>query len=338
MPGKLKAFAMAAAAALALSATSAAAQPKTFLTIGSGSTTGLYYPTAVGMAKIINEAGIDLRANARSTGGSVFNAKAIEQGQLQMGLMQNNIAQYAHRGQGVQAFEGSPIKSLRGVVALYPEVVHIVARADAGIETPADLKGKRVYVGDVGSGTEQDARQILGAHDVELTDLQSPVRGSASDAVNLLRDGRIEAMFYTVGVGSSAITEVAQTAPIKIVGIEQEKLEALKSEYAFYTPFTIPAGTYPKMDSEATTVTLKAMLAADQSLPADAVYQFCQTLFGDNLQAFYDDIQNPNLKKYFTVKAGLEGMSIPLHEGAARFFREQGVEIPESLKPEGGSG
>lgn len=324
----------AVSAILGLSASVALAQPQTFITIGSGSTTGLYYPTAVGMATIINEADIGIRANARSTGASVFNARAIGQGQLQMALMQNNIAQYAYRGEGVQAFEGQPVENLRAVAALYPEVVHVLARADAGIDSIADLSGKRVYVGDVGSGTEQDAMNILAAYDIDFSDLQSVVRGSAGDAVSLLRDNRIDAMFYTVGVGSAAITEAAQTAPIKVVPIGEEQLQALEREYAFYTPFTIPSGTYPDMQQDVQTVTLKAMLAADAALPEEAVYNFAKTLFQDKLDAFYNDIQNPNLKEYFTLETALEGVPIPLHPGAERFFREAGVEIPEDLVAE----
>src|SRR5699024_11254615 len=110
------------------------AAPATFITIGSGSTSGLYYPTAVGIAKIINDADIDLRANARSTGASVFNANAIGSGSLQMGMMQNNIAYYAYNGTGVEAFEGKKVANLRGIIALYPESIHILARKDSDID------------------------------------------------------------------------------------------------------------------------------------------------------------------------------------------------------------
>lgn len=324
---------LAAAAALALGATAALSQQQTFITIGSGSTTGLYYPTAVGIAKIVTEANIGVRANARSTGGSVFNAKAISDGQMQMGLMQNNIAAYAHQGTGVEAFKDKPIKSLTGIATLYPEVVHLLAREEANIKSPADLKGKRVYVGDVGSGTEQDAINIMAAYDVKIDDLQSAIRGSASNAVNLLRDNRIDAMFYTVGIGSSAIVEAAQTAPIRVVSISQEKIAELNKKFAFYTSFTIPKDTYPRQEEDTTTITLKAMLAADAKLPEEAVYKFTRTIFADKLESFYNDIQNPNLKKYFKVETALEGMPIPLHPGAARFFKEAGVEIPSDIQP-----
>lgn len=305
---------------------------KTFVTIGSGSTTGLYYPTAVGMAKIVNESGIDVRANARSTGASVFNCRAIGQGQLQMGFTQNNIAYYAYKGEGVQAFEGKPVKNLRGLAVLYPEVIHILARKEANIKSPADFKGKRVYVGDIGSGTEQDAKNILAAYDVTFDDLKSAVRGSAGSAVNLLRDGQIDAMFYTVGVGASAITEAAQTAPITLVPIEKDEVSKLHDKFAFYTGFTIPGGTYPKMDDDVSTITLKATLVASADLPDEAVYEFMNTVFNKKLDTFYSDIQNPNLKKYFKVEDALDGMPIPVHPGAIKFFEEQNVDVSSDLK------
>ncbi|HSH84179.1 MAG TPA: TAXI family TRAP transporter solute-binding subunit [Guyparkeria sp.] len=321
------------AMATALTTGVVSAQSTTFITIGSGSTSGLYYPTAVGIAKILGEADVGLRANARSTGASVFNANAIGEGSLQMGMMQNNIAYYAYNGTGVEAFKNHKIENLRGLIGLYPEAIHILAREDADIDSVADLAGKRVYVGDVGSGTEQDAMNIMAAFDVTFDDLKATVRGSSGNAVGLLRDDKIAAMFYTVGLGSSAIVEAAQTAPITVISIAQEPLDQLQEEFDFYTPFTIPGGTYPGVDDDVQTVTLKAMLGAASELSEDDVYTFMNTVFNEHLDAFYNDIQNPNLKKFFTVESGLEGMSIPLHPGAVRFFEEQDVEVSDDLKP-----
>nr|WP_297459919.1 TAXI family TRAP transporter solute-binding subunit [uncultured Halomonas sp.] len=324
---------LAVAGGLALTTAMAWAQSTSFITIGSGSTSGLYYPTAVGIANILNDADVGLRANARSTGASVFNANAIGQGSMQMGMMQNNIAYYAYNGTGVQAFEGNKIENLRGLVGLYPEAIHILARSDAGIESVADLAGKRVYVGDVGSGTEQDAKNIMGAFGLTFDDLQTAVRGSSGNAVGLLRDDQIAAMFYTVGLGSAAIVEAAQTAPITVVSITEDELNQLQEDYSFYTPFTIPAGTYPGVDEDVQTVTLKAMLAASADMSEDDVYTFMNTIFNKKLDAFYSDVQNPNLDEYFTVENSIEGMSIPLHAGAVKFFKEQGIEVPDELMP-----
>jgi len=316
-----------------LASAAVGAAPVTFITIGSGSTSGLYYPTAVGVAKIINESDTDLKANARSTGASVFNANAIGDGSLEMGIMQNNIAFYAYNGEGVKAFEDNEITNLRGMIMLYPESIHILAREDSDIDTVADFAGKRVYVGDVGSGTEADARNIMNAYGVSEDDLKTAVRGSSGDAVNLLRDDRIDAMFYTVGLGSSAIVEAAQTAPIKILSISDEKMEELTDEFSFYTPFTIPGGTYPDIDEDQETITLKAMLSASADLSEEAVYTFMDTVWNKQLDTFFSDVQNPNLEEFFSVDKGIEGMSIPLHAGAVKFFEEQGVDVPDELKP-----
>jgi TRAP transporter solute receptor, TAXI family len=309
------------------------ASAKTFITIGSGSTTGLYYPTAVGIAKIVNESDLDMRANARSTGASVFNCRAVGSGQLQMGISQNNIAYYAYNGTGVEAFDGKPVENLRGVAVLYPETIQVLARKDANIDSLDDMKDKRVYVGDIGSGTEQDVKNVFGAFDMSLDDLKTPVRGSAGSAVGLLRDGQIDAMFYTVGLGASAITEAAQTAPINLVSIKPEKIEQLHEKYPFYTQIKIPGGTYPGIDEDATSITLKAMLLTSSDMSKDDVYGFMNTVFNKKKKAFYNDIPNPNLKKYFTLDSALDGMSIPLHPGAVKFFKEQGVDVKDSQMP-----
>jgi TRAP transporter TAXI family solute receptor len=285
------------------------------------------------MAKIINETGIDMRANARSTGGSVFNDRAVGAGQLQMGISQNNIAYYAYNGSGVEAFKGKPIKNLRGVAVLYPETIQILARKDSGIKSISDMKGKRVYVGDIGSGTEQDVKNLFGAFGMSLDNLKAPIRGSAGSAVGLLRDGQIDAMFYTVGIGASAITEAAQTAPINLVSIKPEKIKELHTKYPFYTELDIPGGTYPGMDKDTTAVTLKAMLVTSSKVSEDTVYQFMETVFSKKKKAFYNDIQNPNLKKYFTLDSALEGMSIPLHPGAVKFFKQHNISIKDSQMP-----
>lgn len=157
---------------------------------------------------------------------------------------------------------------------MYPEAIHILAREDAEIESVADLAGKRVYVGDVGSGTEQDAMNIMAAFDVTFDDLKADVRGSSGDAVGLLRDDKIAAMFYTVGLGSSAIVEAAQTAPVTVISIDPKPLKQLQEDYDFYTPFTIPGETYPGVEDDVQTVTLKAMLGASAELSEDDVYTF----------------------------------------------------------------
>ncbi|MFZ5990343.1 MAG: TAXI family TRAP transporter solute-binding subunit [Deinococcota bacterium] len=306
-------------ASLALAASALAQE---FVTIGSGSTTGVYFPVATGIAKLINDAGVGIRANARSTGGSVFNINAIASGELQMGLSQNDIAYYAYNGSSIPAFEGKPVKSIRSIAVLYPEVVHIVARAEAKIDSVADLKGKRVVVGDVGSGTEQNARQILEAYNLSFNDLGQTIRVGASQGISLLQDGRADAMFYTVGLGASAIQQLALTTRINLVAVEPAKVKTVAQKYPFYANFIIPSGVYRGVEVSTPTVAVLSMLLASDQLSADTVYKVMKATF-DNLAEFKKI--HPNLERYFDLKKAVRNLPVPLHPGAERYWKEKGV-------------
>jgi TRAP transporter TAXI family solute receptor len=301
-----------------------------FITIGSGATTGVYFPIATGIAKMINEAGIGLRANARSTGGSVFNISAIQSGELQMALVQNDIAYYAFNGQVVEAFRGKPTPKLRGMAVLYPEAVHILARSDRNIKSVADFKGKRVYVGDVGSGAEQNSIQVLEAFGLRVQDLGEAVRGSATAGAQLLQDGRIDGMFYTVGLGNAAITQAALTAPVTFLGLEPARIARIRAKYPFLTAFTIPAGAYRGMTAPVVTVTVLAQLATSSDMDTPAVYGIMRLLFDQKLGEFKQI--HANLERYFDLSKALDGMAIPLHSGAQLFFKEKKIPIPAAIE------
>lgn len=304
-----------------------------FATVGAGSTAGLYYPTAEGIARIVNDADIGLRLGVRATGGAVFNAQAMQNDTMQMGMLQNNIAYFAYHGRGIVAFEGKPATRLRGIAVLYPEVVHILVRKDSGIHSPADMKGKRVAIGAIGSGPEQDSLALLAAYGLKVTDLKTAVRNSSGDAVNLLRDGKVDAMFYTTGVGAPAIVEALQTAPVTLLSMPAPKIAEMRSRYPYYTAFEIPAGTYPQVDRPTSGIAVKAMLAATESMPADKVQRLMEVLFQKRIDQFYADIPNPNLKKYFRLQEAMDDIAIPLHPGAERFYEAQGLHVNRSETP-----
>jgi TRAP transporter TAXI family solute receptor len=293
-----------------------------FLTLGSGATTGVYFPVATGMAKLVNDANVGIRANARSTGGSVANINAIAAGEFEMALAQNDIAYYAFQGCCIPAFDGKPVKGIRALAALYPEVIHIVARQDAGIRTVADLKGKRVVVGDVGSGTEQNARQILEAYGLRFEDLGQAIRVSATQGIQLMQDRRADALFYTVGLGASAIQQLALTTPITLVAVDLGKVQAIAKKYPFYVGFNIPGGTYKGVDVTTPTVAVQAMLIASEKLSPETVYKFMKAVFAD--QTAFKKI-HPNLERFFDLSRAARGLPIPLHPGAERFYKEIGV-------------
>jgi len=298
------------------------AQAQEFVTIGTGSTTGVYFPIGTGIAKLINDANIGIRANARSTGGSVFNINALGTGELQMALAQNDIAYYAYNGTGLPAFDGKPVKSLRAMAALYPEVVHVIARADSGINKIGDLKGKKVVVGDVGSGTEANARQILEAYKLNFDDLGQTIRVSASQGVALLQDGKADAMFYTVGLGASAIQQAAQTIKLRIIPVDFAEIKAIAQKYPFYTSFNIPGGTYKGIDVTTPTVAVLSILLTSESLNTDTVYKIMKATF-DN-EANFKKI-HPNLERYFSPQKAVKNLPVPLHPGAEKYWKEKGL-------------
>lgn len=324
------------AAPAAAAAARVAGAATAFINIGSGSTRGLYYPTASSMADIINDAGIPLRAYVHATGASVDNCLQVGSGALQMGLTQNNMAWYAYHGEGIAAFQGKPQRALRGMAVLYPELIHILVRKLAGITSIADLRGKLVYVGDSGSGTQEDVANVLGAYGLGMDDLRAAVHGNAGDAVNLLRDGQVDAMFYTVGVGSRAVSEALEGGQVDLLALSPVAIDALHAEYPFYTAFTLPAGTYAGVAHDVAAVTLQAMMVASDTLAPEVVQRFMDTVFDAHLQRFYDKTLNDNLRRYFKLQTALDGMPIPLHAGAQAFFEARGLPVPEAIRATAG--
>lgn len=292
-----------------------------FITIGSGAPTGVYFPVATGIAKLINDANLPARASARSTGGSVFNVNALASGELQMALVQSDIASYAYNGSGIATFQGRPVRNIRAIANLYPEVVHIVARADANIRKVSDLRGKRVVVGDTGSGTEQNARQILEAYGLSFTDLGQTLRVGLTPAVALLQDGQADAVFFTGGLVNAGVAQIARTVRVTMVEVDYDKVRTLSQRYPFYVPVLIPGGTYSKIDVTTPTVAVQAVWVVAESLSEDTVYAITKTVFESS------DFKkiHPNLERSFDVRRAVRALPIPLHPGAARYFRERGI-------------
>ena len=307
------------------------APAKKFITIGSGGYTGTYYPVAVGIAKIINANMPDIHANAISTGGSLFNVIAIQTGNIQMAMAQNDTCYYAFTGTVVEKVIGKPTTRIRGVATLYPQPVHIMVRNDSGIKSVADMRGHPVYVGDIGSGTEQNTKLILKAYGLTFDDLGSVVHGKAGAAAQMLIDGKIDAMFFSAAVGSSAFVQTAEKGDITFLSIDQDHLNILERKYPFYSQLTVPAGTYPKQDQPFTSIAVSSMLIASADLSEDDVYRIAKLLFVDKVDEF--KAIKPVLAKYFSLDKALQGMSIPIHKGAAKLYKEHGISIPEKVAP-----
>lgn len=292
---------------------------KKFITLGAGWVTGVYYPLAGAMSRIMYLYAPDFKLTVESSGASVANARLIRDKEVDMAILQNDIAYYAYTGTEVFKNE-KPAKNMRGVLALHKETVHIVARKDASINSPADLKGKKVAVGPLGSGTEANARQILGVYGLTFKDIKAE-RLKASEAADFLKDGRIDAAFFTVGQGAAAIMDVSIITPIKIVPIDDAHFKMLKEKYPFYARDEIQPGVYKGVNSPVPTVAVKALLVARKGLSTSDVHKFLKVLF-DHIDLLHKAHARA---KSISLQTALEGMSIPLHPGAEEYYKEKGV-------------
>ena len=289
-----------------------------YVSIASGWVVGVYYPLAGALSRIAHEKLPDIKITVESSGASVANAKLIASGDADLAILQNDIAFYAL--QGTKPMFDKAVPNIRGVAALYPEHCQIQARKDAKVATVKDLKGKKVAVGPLGSGTEQNAMQILEAYGLKFEDLGRVERLSAAESADYLKDGRIDAAFYTVGVGASAIIDSAMMIETLIVPIDGAQADALVKKYPFYAKDKIPAGIY-KGIGDVPTVAVLAILVAKAELEEDIVYRITKAMF-ENIKT----IEGAHAKgKEVKLEKALIGMPIPLHPGADKFYKEKGL-------------
>ncbi len=291
----------------------------TRVNMGAGWVTGVYYPLAGAMSRIAHTSIDDISLTVESSGASAVNSRMIGSMDLDMAIVQNDVAYYAFHGEGA-AFEGNPIENMRGMFSLYPEPVQLVAAAGSGIESPADLAGKNVALGPLGSGAEVNALQVLEAAGLSEDDLASAERLEAGEAADFLRDGRIDAAFFTVGIGASVIDELSVMTDIYLVNIVGDIAETLINTYPFYASVTIPGDAYTDVP-EAETISVLSIIVTREDMDADLVYNFMRGIF-DNIQVIHDA---HDVGQLVTLDTALDGMSVPLHPGAERFFEEEGM-------------
>jgi uncharacterized protein len=292
----------------------------TRLNMGSGWVTGVYYPLAGAMSRIAHNSIDNISLTVESSGASVVNVKMIGSGDLDLAIVQNDVAYYAYNGEWRDDFIGNPIENMSGLFVLYPEPVQLVADAGAGINSPADLAGKKVALGPLGSGAEVNALQVLEAAGLSEEDLASVERLEAGEAADYLKDGRVDAAFFTVGIGASVISELSVMHDIVLVNIDGDYASSLINAYPFYASVTIPGDTYNNVP-EAVTVAVLSMVVCREELSEDLMYDFIKGIF-DNIDTIHSA---HDAGKMITLDTALDGMSIPLHPGAERFFTEAGL-------------
>jgi len=296
---------------------------RTFVTIGTGGVTGIYYPTGGAISKIVNKKfeEYNLKVTVESTGGSVFNVNAIMAGDLEFGIVQSDRQAQAYNGEAEWAETGKQDK-LRAVFSIHPESVTILAAEDANINTIMDLVGKTVNIGNPGSGNRGnaiDAFENAGINwetDLKIEELK------ASDAAKMLQENRIDAYFYTVGHPNGSFKE-ATTGRRKVKFIPITGIEGLLDKYPYYAKSEIPVEFYPNAANTENVPTygVKATLCTSSDVSADIVYAVTKEVF-ENFEEF------KTLHPAFSVltkKSMLDGLSAPLHEGALKYFEEVGL-------------
>ncbi len=289
-------------------------------TIATGGVAGTYYPIGSGIAQSANNASLGYNMSVEATGASVMNARLLSNKSVDFATIQNDVAYSAVKGQRDFNTSGN-LTMITGVTCLYPETIQIITLNSTGIRNVSDLKGKRVVMGDRGSGSWFNALEILKAYNLTEEDVQ-PSSVKLAQAAEMMKNGQVDAAFWTGGAPTAAITELATGSDIYIVPVSGVERDALMAVSPFYAKQTLPAGTYKSVDHDTETVTVMAMLVAHQDVPEEDVYNL--------LKAMYDS-SNPisnyphAVAKKITKNSSLQGMSIDLHPGAKKYFDEQGI-------------
>jgi len=292
---------------------------KKLVTLASGWVVGVYFPLAGALSRIAYEKIPDVKITVESSGASVANAKLIASGDADMAIVQNDIAFYALKG--VKPMFDKAIPNMRGMTSLYEEHIQIQARKDAKISSPKDLKGKRVAVGPLGSGTEQNTIQILEAYGLTFADLGRVERLTATESGDYLKDGRIDAAFYTTGVGAAALVDVAMMIDTMLVPVDSAHADILLKKYPFYSKTFVPKGSYKGVDQDVPAVAVLAILVTRAELEEDIVYKITKAMY-ENIK----DIERAHAKgKEVKLEKATVGMPIPLHPGAEKYFKEKGI-------------
>lgn len=309
-----------------------------FFRIGTAATTGTYFQIGGMLANAISKppgsrdcdrggsCGVaGLVAVAAATQGSVENVMVVGSGRLESALAQSDVALGAYSGTGL--FKGKPpIKSLRAIAALFPESVHLVVRADGPIAGIKDLKGRRIGLGEKESGTLVDARLILDAAGIAEKDVKGDYRNLSLAAAGLAHD-ELDAFFLFGGYPVPAISELATTTPTHLVPIVGEIADRLTHKYPFFSAETIPGGVYTGIDQATPTIGTRALWIVSSDVPDDLVYSITRALWHAGNRHILD--QGHPMGQKIRLQSALEGVVIPLHAGAERFYREAGLQIPE---------
>lgn len=292
-----------------------------FVSIGTGGVTGVYYPTGGAICRLVNKNRKQhgIRCSVESTGGSVYNINTVRAGELEFGVAQSDWQHHAYHGTS-KFKDAGKFDGLRAVFSVHPEPFTLIARADAGIKGFMDLKGKKVNVGNPGSGQRATMEVVMDAFGVTMDDFALASELKGSEMAQALCDGKIDAMIYTIGHPAAAITEAANTCDVALVSVEGAPIDKLIADNPYYRSATIPGGMYKGVDSDVTTFGVGATFVSSTDVPEDVVYTVVKAVF-DN----FDDFKklHPAFAHLKEAQMAKDGLSAPIHAGAAKYYAER---------------
>ncbi|MDQ2696758.1 MAG: TAXI family TRAP transporter solute-binding subunit [Pseudomonadota bacterium] len=324
MRKQLTAMALSGALVLAAGlAGSAQAAEQKFITIGTGGVTGVYYPTGGAICRLVNKGRKEhgIRCSVESTGGSVYNLNAIHNGELDMGVAQSDSVYNA--ANGLEDFKDTgKYEELRGVFAMHPEPFTVVARKDSGITTFDDLKGKRVNIGNPGSGQRSTMEVVMNAKGWTKDDFKLATELKSAEQSQALCDNKVDAIIFTVGHPNGSIQEATTACDSVLVPVTGPEIDQLVEENTYYSKATIPGGMYRGNDQDVEMFGVRAVIVSSDKVADDVVYEVVKGVFEN-----FDDFTKLHPAFAVLTKEDMvsQGLSVPLHEGAKKYYSEAGL-------------
>ena len=301
---------------------SGAVSAQEFISIGTGGVTCVYYPTGGAICRLVNKSRKEhgIRCAVESTGGSVYNINTIKAGELEFGVAQSDWQYHAYNG--TSKFADNPFPDVRAVFSVHPEPFTLLVRADSGIESFEGIKGKRVNVGNPGSGQRATMEVVMDAFGIGMGELALATEYKGSEMAKQLCDGNIDAMIYTIGHPAAAIKEATTTCDVKLVDVKGAPIDGLVADNPYYRVATIPGGMYAGNDQDTTTFGVGATFVTSAAVSDDVVYVVAKSVM-ENIDDF--KALHPAFANLDPAEMVKDGLSAPIHPGAEKAYKELGL-------------
>ena len=315
-------FKFGGALALGIATAASMGTAQEFISIGTGGVTGVYYPTGGAICRLVNKSRKEhgIRCAVESTGGSVYNINTIKAGELEFGVAQSDWQFHAYNG--TSKFADNPFPGVRAVFSVHPEPFTLLVRSDSDISSFEGIKGKRVNVGNPGSGQRATMEVVMDAFGIGMNDLALATEYKGSEMAKQLCDGNIDAMIYTIGHPAAAIKEAATTCAVKLVDVTGAPIDKLVADNPYYRVATIPGGMYSGNDQETTTFGVGATFVTSDQVSDDVVYVVAKSVM-ENIDDFKQ--LHPAFANLDPAQMVKDGLSAPLHPGAEKAYKELGL-------------